>query len=114
MNKITTIALLCSLMAGCSMDREEVAPTVNSNLAGTTITIPETEWRIVTEAEMLRVYEESGESLGTGEQLEGFAGITSSGKYVVYTKAPRYVDGPETCTLGHEIMHHTFGEYHEE
>lgn len=97
--------VLVLLLAGCA---EPVAPPPQ---AGNTHKLPEIEWRIRSQKELLLVYANSGEKLGDKDRLTGFVG-KEGGRWVVYTIPPKTVDDEATCTLGHEIMHIALGPYH--
>lgn len=86
----------------------------NAPQPGTRVQLPAIEWRVVDRQGLLHAYQASGMELVPGQRLEGFAGIDSDGRHVVYTMAPRTVDDSATCTLGHEVMHVALGAYHRE
>lgn len=97
------IALLC--MTACG---ERIVPAPK---AGDVYYIPATEWRIVSEQDMRKIYIDAGMPLQDAQELQGFVG-TVGGKSVIYTTTPDRVDGVVTTTLGHEVMHLTLGAYH--
>ena len=108
MRKAAVIAVL--LLAGCTGgERVTDAPQ-----AGDTIQLPPVEWRIVDAPALLQVYRNSGLEVPQHHQLEGFVGVDSGGRQVIYTLPPRTVDDQVTCTLGHEVMHVALGNYHRE
>lgn len=121
MSKITSMVLILSFLtlgtiALMSCDTqpkgEPIVPEYNNNLdPPKSITIPTFDWYIVSEAEMRDVYERSGQVIPEGGELKGITGL-NNGQQVVITPPPVYVDDEVACTLGHEVMHIAFGDYH--
>ena len=70
-------------------------------------------WRVVDRPTLEATYREAGRELGERDRLEGFAGLLPDGRHVIYTLPPQRVDDSATCTLGHEILHITHGDYHQ-
>lgn len=103
--KYVIILFLVLVLAGCyrSIDPQ---PEIGDIYA-----IPEIEWRVVGRDELIAVYENSGQTIRSGEELHGFMGYRD-GKPVIYTLAPKTVDDQVTLTLGHEVLHVVLGEYH--
>lgn len=97
----------CLLLAACSGERIEPAPKAGDRLP---ISV---EWRVVDRAAMEEAYRQAGRALEKGDRLHGFAGVLPDGRAVVYTLPPQHVDDAATCTLGHEILHVTHGDYHQ-
>ena len=97
--------IVALLLTGCG-ERVQGAPE-----PGAVVQLPPIEWRVVDRAGLEAVYRNSGQALGDGDRLSGFAGYRD-GKAVVYTLPPRAVDDAATCTLGHEVMHIALGDYH--
>jgi len=107
-----TAAAIVALLVGCSRG-EKVVPEHNSVAAGSTITVPEFEWRIVDRYELERVYQNAGGTLAARGQLYGFTSVNpDTGAVQVWTLPPETVDGEMTTTLGHEVMHIALGDYH--
>lgn len=96
----------CLLLAACGGERIEPQPQ-----PGDVHQLPQIEWRIVGQRELERVYRDAGMPLERGDRLHGFIG-QQSGRTVIYTLPPQYVDDSATCTLGHEVMHAALGDYH--
>lgn len=85
---------------------ERVAPSKNSVAVGTRIVVPSFEWRVLAQDDLDRQ---------CGAKVEGCVGWNKdTGRQVVYTRPPKFVDGTETRTLGHEMMHIALGDYHKE
>lgn len=97
--------LLAVLLVGCA------EPVVPAPQPGDTHNLPTIEWRIRNQAELVAVYENSGEALDNKNALKGFIGKDGD-KWVMYTPPPRTVDDDVACTIGHEIMHVALGDYH--
>lgn len=92
---------------------EAVVPEYNGGLnPPKKITIPSFDWYIMSKAELRAVYERSDMEVPPGAELHGFTGI-HNGKRVVITAPPATVDDDATLTLGHEVMHIAFGDYHQ-
>lgn len=106
----TSAVIAVLLLVGCT-GRERVA---NAPQAGDTIQLPPVEWRVVDAHALLQVYRNSGLEVPQHNQLEGFVGVDSDGRPVIYTLPPRTVDDQVTCTVGHEVMHVALGNYHRE
>ena len=106
---VVGILVLIATLGGCVPQGE---PMIVAPKVGDIITIPSVEWRVVDQATLEREYRRAGMALTKGDKLHGFAGVTSSGKYVVYTLPPKYVDDEVTVTLGHEIEHVVLGSFH--
>ena len=82
--------------------------------AGDVVHVPAFEWRVRDQPALEASYMAStGVVLSSDQRLEGFAGQSTDGTKVVYTKPPRYVDDSVACTLGHEVMHLALGRYHQ-
>ena len=112
--KIATAIILTAALAACS-EKEPVVPVTNSTAAGTVIALPAVDWYIVDEQKMRDIYVNSGVPLEETSRLYGFAAVDpATGKNVIVTPPPKYVDDEVTCTVGHEMMHVAFGAYHEE
>lgn len=93
---------------------EPIVPEYNGDLPPPkSISIPAFDWYIVSDEEMRDIYERSGKVVPNGGILLGFQG-NHNGKQVIITPAPKFVDDEATCTLGHEVMHIAFGDYHKE
>lgn len=101
------LLLVITLTAACT-GGEKIADAPE---AGAVIYLPEIEWRVVSRAELERVYIASGQPLEPGQSLRGFA-ATQGERILVYTLAPEEVDDDATLTLGHEVMHVALGDYH--
>lgn len=104
-----------TLLISCNSqqsDRELIVPTVNVIKTDSVIHLPPMDWYIVDREELVRLYEENGQRIPPGGQLEGISGIVN-GRNAVITTAPKYVDDEVTLTLGHEVMHVAFGKYHQ-
>lgn len=99
--------LACLLLSAC----DSGTPIKPAPQAGETHVL-NVEWRIVDQRTLERVYRSAGRDLQPGQRLHGFAGHLPDGRMVVYTLPPRRVDDDATCTLGHEILHLTHGDYH--
>lgn len=99
------ICLLALLLAGCA---EKVQ---NAPQPGDVIMIPEIEWRIVDQAQLEKVYRDSGMPLDERQSLQGFVGKKGD-RWIVYTLPVKTVDDNTTLTLGHEILHVVLGDYH--
>lgn len=86
----------------------------NAPAAGTTVLIPEFEWRVVDADTMARLHAENGIVLQRGvETALGMQGVRNiDGRVMVYTLPPKYLNDRNTCTLGHEVMHIALGAYH--
>ena len=104
--RITAI-LACLLLSAC----DGGAPIEPAPQAGETHEVAFV-WRVVDQRTLERVYRNAGRELGERDRLYGFAGHLPDGRMVVYTLPPRRVDDSATCTLGHEILHLTHGDYH--
>lgn len=104
--RIATI-LACLLLSAC----DSGTPIEPAPQAGETHVL-NVEWRIVDRPALERAYRNAGRELGERDRLHGFAGHLPDGRLVVYTLPPRRVDDSATCTLGHEILHLTHGDYH--
>lgn len=99
--------LACLLLSAC----DSGTPISPEPQAGETHLL-NVEWRIVDRPALERAYRNAGRDLQPGQRLHGFAGHLPDGRLVVYTLPPRRVDDSATCTLGHEILHLTHGDYH--
>lgn len=73
--------------------------------------VPAFEYHIVSEAEMKRVYQANGGIVGGGK-VDGFQGRKDDGTIVVFTTRPKFVNDDPTCTLGHEVQHIIWRDYH--
>lgn len=93
-------------LAGCGGDRIEPAPQ-----AGERHTL-NVEWHVVSPSELERVFRAAGGEVAEGKELTGFTGPRADGRHVIYTLPPQRVDDTAICTLGHEILHITHGDYH--
>ena len=104
-----TLAILLASVLLLTSCVEKITP---SQPEGTVHQIPAIEWRIVSEEELVRVYQLSDKTVPEGAKLHGFIGTKPNGKYVLYTLAPKNVDDDVTTTLGHEVIHSVLGDYH--
>lgn len=99
------LLLICLLLTACG-ERIDPAPQPGERHQ---IAV---EWRVVDRPALEQVYRDAGMPLGERDRLHGFAGRLPDGRAVVYTLPPERVDDAATCTLGHEILHITHGDYH--
>lgn len=99
------IAILALLLSACT---ERISPAPQ---AGDTYSV-EFVWRVVDKNEMARAFKNAGQEMNEGDLLRGFTGHLPDGRQVVYTLPPRHLDDQAVCTLGHEILHITHGDYH--
>ena len=104
MKYLLLIAVL--LLAGCV---EKIEPAVTP---GTVYHLPPIEWRVVSEADLVKIYQMSGQTVAENSELHGFVGTKKDGTYVMYTLAPKTIDDDVTTTVGHEVMHVALGQYH--
>lgn len=104
--RILLTAGLALLLAACG-EAVQGAPEPDS-----VVPVAAFEWRVVSQAELERVYREAGMPITEQDRLHGFVGKTSDGRHVIYTLPPRTVDDAITKTLGHEVMHLALGDYH--
>jgi len=100
------LLLIFLLLAGCSGERINPPPGPGERHALSF------EWHIVSQEELRRKFREAGGELPDGKELQGFTGPRGDGRPVVYTLPPERLDDQATCTLGHEILHITHGDYH--
>lgn len=97
---VGALALLV-LALGC----ERVVPTTNPIEIGQRVVVPEFEWRVLSQEVLDKQ---------CGQHVYGCVGTNLvTGRKVVYTLPPRYVDDSPTRTLGHEVMHLVYGDYHD-
>lgn len=103
---ITLSLLACIIVTGC--ERVQSAPEAGSN-----IEVPAFEWRVRDADTLAKQYAAAGKDAGEGRAPAGFiARDLETGRIVVYTLPPRYVDDTVARTLGHEVMHAALGDYH--
>lgn len=104
--RIIVIAL-CIALAACSQEPDPRLPR-----AGNVYHIPEMEWHVVTQQELDRRIAAAGIDVPHNSRNHGMA-YEQGGTLVVVTLAPQRVDDDATTSLGHEVMHHVLGDYHE-
>lgn len=109
MTKTLVLTLATVALFGCD-NRPKVEPT--RNVEARTIQLPAIEWRIRTQSELNEIYTKYGKHLRSGEIAEGFIGRDGDGRVIMYTTRPQRLDDHATCTIGHEILHEAFGDYH--
>lgn len=112
---IINSCIILAFVVSCAQkpEPEPITPEYNRVFTPSKITVPSFEWYIVEEKDMRIMYENSGMEVPEGAVLDGFAGWDGD-KRVVVTGPPKTVDDNATLTLGHEVMHLTFGKYHKE
>lgn len=104
--RIATI-LACLLLAAC----DNGTPIKPAPQPGETHEVAFV-WRVVDRPTLEQAYRNTGRDLQPGQRLHGFVGPARDGRAIIYTLPPRRVDDSATCTLGHEILHLTHGDYH--
>lgn len=114
-NLIKPLFVVCALIAlaviaSCQPMRR-VEPQVAS---GVRFTVPSFEWRVLDEETLQKQCRDYTKPLlRDTHKFVGCVGWNlDTGRKVVYTLPPKYVDGPETMTLGHEVMHVALGDFH--
>jgi len=111
------ILIACLLLTGCGGEKIDPAPQAGERHQ------LRIEWRVVDRPTLEQAYRDSGMVLLKRERaagdpnpqrdrLHGFAGRLPDGSAVIYTLPPERLDDQATCTLGHEILHITHGDYH--
>ena len=109
------IGFIAGMLPGCESGIQIVPERAVSIREGSDIEVPAFTWRIRDDKALREAWERgSGTPLPEGGLLEGFTATDEAGRLLIYTKAPRKVDGGETLTLGHEVMHLSLGNYHPE
>lgn len=82
------------------------------NVDARTIQLPAIEWRIRTQEELNDIYRKNGNHLPEGMAADGFIGRDGDLRVVMYTLRPTRLNDRTTCTIGHEILHEAYGNYH--
>lgn len=101
----SAILLSLCVLAACKQPEMTIPPGQQ--------TIPNTVWIPTPERELNHIYNtRTDRKLPPGAQLHGFTGRLPDGTYVIYSPMPKRVDDQATCTLGHEVLHVLYGQYH--
>lgn len=71
------------------------------------------EVKMVDQRTLYSLYEKYGKKVPTNGNLKGFAGRGEDGRCVILITPVKKVDDDATLTLGHELLHCMWGNYHD-
>jgi hypothetical protein len=71
------------------------------------------EVKMVDQKTLYSLYEKYGKKVPTNGNLKGFAGRGEDGRCVIFITPVKKVDDDATLTLGHELLHCMWGNYHD-
>lgn len=104
------VAISLALPA-CEPPGKKVVPDRSSVEPGTKTVIPTFTWITLDRDEMQRVYQtRTGSDTYNVYGFVGYDPVTN--EQIIVTEPPKFVDDEVACTLGHEVMHFAYGNYH--